>query len=170
MAFKTKIIINNKLELKIFTGKNRVLKIEGIFHKNMKIQYWSELDTILSQCKNCDELLQEEDPQGVLNEIINLIEKFKHLSEKEEDKEKIEILKSQLNLYKTKCKIIYDNAIIVLAFLIFSHSKSTYKILGNFFKLPTIRHLQRLTSKFHVSPNVKNPENDEHYFNFLTQN
>lgn len=142
--------------------------IEIIRKNNNKIECWSQLQSLLEDFKNVDEIQNDTNFYDILDTVLinftSLIEKAE-----EEDVPKFEILESQLKLYK-KEKQCYDTSSMVLAFIMFSYSKSAYNILNRFFKFPTVRHLQRLTSKFNLSPNYKHPENDEKYFSFVSQN
>lgn len=97
-----------------------------------------------------------------LTAALRHLEAAFQINDEYEHTEKLEILINQLKHFFTK-RTRYDSSIIIMSFVIYSHSAAAYELLRRFVFLPYKRHLQSISSTFNITPNFKNEHNDERY-------
>lgn len=135
--------------------------LDWVLSSNNKLTLWSQLNNLLVHYRN-DQPMQIADRSFYLKKAVANLELANKCDEETDYSRTIEILANQLQLLYSK-KPCYHINVTMMAFLIYSHSAATYKILKSFLALPSKRHLQSISSSMHVSPDHKISGNDENY-------
>ncbi|XP_055379180.1 uncharacterized protein LOC129610592 [Condylostylus longicornis] len=170
--FKYRIKIDSNLKVSCFSEITEipVRKFENVLPLDMKLTLWSQLKKlIIFFDSNSDIVDQELDSQSnLLGQALRYLNNFKKANSSFKKSKQLDTVIDQIKLLIMKIPR-YSCETIVMSFLIFAHSKSTYLILSEFLTLPSKRHLQRLSSTLHSTPTYRNDENDDEYIADISQ-
>lgn len=173
--------INDTLKVRSYIEISAELQTT-VFVKDVKLHYndlkwlfnntklvlekWSQLENLLARYKHEDKISQKP-IQYYLEKALAYLYEAQELNNDEFKHEKtLELVTDQVKLMIAS-KISYCRQSIITAFIIYSHSSSTYEFLRQFFVLPHKRYLQFISSKLSISPD--SDDNTQHYLSIMAK-
>ncbi|GAB0094462.1 hypothetical protein DMENIID0001_097680 [Sergentomyia squamirostris] len=156
IVFKLRIVITKDMYVKVFLFEKELPKKEikmGSMTNSMKVTYWSQLQNIVTRCRNMSEV-PDDDFAELIGKSVTTLESARNCKDEDKKDEKEDILiciiKNQLeNLIRPKPK--YNAETLLFAFICFNQSPEGYKRLREHFTLPHESYLRHISGNLNVT-------------------
>lgn len=149
--------VYNDLSFKItfLDGQVNSSKLNNLLKQNCKISSKTELCNCLAEIKSWCEHSSSTTLDIHIESAVNIIEHIITNNSNEINTDLCTFLKEQLQLMNTFTMARrYSPSTIISSFLWHMTSPSLYRLLSNFFNLPSVRRLQQLSAGVNVNANV----------------
>lgn len=170
LKVKSYVEISSELQSLVYVNdvKLNYNDLKWVFNNTkLVLEKWSQLENLLVSCKNENKLAAKPIEYYLEKSLEYLYEAQEVMNDDFKHEKTLELVTDQVKLMMSS-KITYCHQSIITAFVIYSHSSSTYEFLRQFFILPHKRYLQFISSKLSISPD--SDDNTQHYLKIMAKN